>query len=592
MQKKYLFIFLSLFLYPSLFLFLLIFLPNFHHIAHANEEKATKPRSESSPSPISLHHVKLEKLRNKSDSLELKFYQVRNTDRPLSTYVEEFPLRVVEHEPISSRWMIEVTSTNEEDFYRQLENLGLENPRSRLFEFTANQKGKFLRRSRLEVRTLVDNGPSENRIDLVFMGDGYTEAEKEKFDQDMQRLIDDLFRSKTFSSYLPIFNVHTVFEPSNDSGIGRRYPKDTAYELYRSGNTLRAIFPGNERNIRDACYSAPGCDYPIVIANDDFYGGLGGEFAISTRSRTSGSLVLRHELGHNFGKVGEEYDGGSVFGANSSRNLRSLSWKHWLTSPETLTQPAKALFLDWPWKNLAEGDFVAEFYSPGNMASAEIKMSVSGIETAQTLDITLDDRRLEYESPNQADRTFVTTKFEEGFTKGRHEVVFSENVKDGNNWVSSLAIYEYGENYDFSEDTIGAYPVFSRSKRVIGYRPTHDVCLMRDMNSERFCVVCQENNWAKFFGRIQLIDEVTVVPTERGVTVSVHVLPLGQKRTFQSSVADYYEVRWFQNGVRVAELDDQFEVTLASGQGVKVQVSYFNSEIRKPLKTLQQTISL
>ena len=36
----------------------------------------------------------------------------------------------------------------------------------------------------------------------------------------------------------------------------------------------------------------------------------GGQFVIGTKSRTTGTVVLRHEMGHNFIDVGEEYDGG------------------------------------------------------------------------------------------------------------------------------------------------------------------------------------------------------------------------------------------------------------------------------------------
>jgi hypothetical protein len=49
-----------------------------------------------------------------------------------------------------------------------------------------------------------------------------------------------------------------------------------------------------------------GCDFPSIVGNDDFYGGLGGEFVIGTKSHTTGTIVLRHEMGHNFVNVGEE----------------------------------------------------------------------------------------------------------------------------------------------------------------------------------------------------------------------------------------------------------------------------------------------
>jgi hypothetical protein len=81
------------------------------------------------------------------------------------------------------------------------------------------------------------------------------------------------------------------------------------------------------------------CDFPSLIGNDDYYGGLGGEFTIATRSMHSGTVVLRHELGHNFISVGEEYDGGYVYsGCNAAQSLHNIKWKHWLTEPENLKE--------------------------------------------------------------------------------------------------------------------------------------------------------------------------------------------------------------------------------------------------------------
>ncbi|CAG7716672.1 unnamed protein product, partial [Allacma fusca] len=97
------------------------------------------------------------------------------------------------------------------------------------------------------------------------------------------------------------------------------------------------------------------CDYPSIIANDDFYGGLGGEFVISTRSNRTGTVVLRHEMGHNFGKVGEEYDYAifrQYFGVNSAKTVESLGWTHWL-SGKAREERAVYRILAYPWADLA-----------------------------------------------------------------------------------------------------------------------------------------------------------------------------------------------------------------------------------------------
>ncbi|TYZ63899.1 hypothetical protein PybrP1_009726, partial [[Pythium] brassicae (nom. inval.)] len=96
------------------------------------------------------------------------------------------------------------------------------------------------------IQKIVDSGDPKNRIDVVFMGDGYTAAEEAKFFADIQRLTNDMFTGDTFAQYLPLFNIWAAYLPN-------------------------------------------ACEFPSLIGNDDFYGGLGGEFVISTRSPTSGT---------------------------------------------------------------------------------------------------------------------------------------------------------------------------------------------------------------------------------------------------------------------------------------------------------------
>lgn len=87
-----------------------------------------------------------------------------------------------------------------------------------------------------EIVKLVDSGLPENRIDIVFMGDGYTQDERSKFMDDMTRMTDDMFTGSTFAPYLPLFNVWALFRPSTESGLGTfGKPKNTAFQLYRQG---------------------------------------------------------------------------------------------------------------------------------------------------------------------------------------------------------------------------------------------------------------------------------------------------------------------------------------------------------------------
>jgi hypothetical protein len=409
-----------------------------------------------------------------------------------------------------------------------------------------------------DARTLIRNGPSSSRIDLVFLGDGYTLAEKWKFFSDILTLVREMFGPSAFASYLPIFNVHAVFRPSEESGVGRGKPKKTAYGLYRLGETLRSILPTNYKAARESAAAAPDCDYPIIIANDPYYGGSGGEFAISTSSATSGTAVLRHELGHTIGKVGEEYDGGVYFGANFSPTLAVLPWTRWLTNPSALRpEPMADLYIGWPWHKLANGPFRADFLSPGGYSRRTIFYSVSGFgNPADSLTIDLDGISLPFTPPGHSDRVFNGVSLEGGFSPGSHTIRFAEGHADGDNWLCSLNIYEYGWDFHAEEGYIGAYPVFSTPDRLEGFRPTNESCLLRNMNYPLFCPVCRENLWLKMLEKISLIDDVDVVygPSSK-ISVTLNVPWLGQFRPAAEAInGERLEIRWFQEGAEVISL--------------------------------------
>lgn len=102
------------------------------------------------------------------------------------------------------------------------------------------------------VRVLQQSGPSKNRIDVVLMGDGYTEAQQEQCFADMTRLQQDMFADITFRSYLPVFNIWAICLASAESGIGvNSQPRDTIFKLYRDGTQLRGIYCGDTRAARE-----------------------------------------------------------------------------------------------------------------------------------------------------------------------------------------------------------------------------------------------------------------------------------------------------------------------------------------------------
>lgn len=442
-----------------------------------------------------------------------------------------------------------------------------------------------------EVKTLVAQGPSENRIDLTIVGDGYTELEKKRFFEDAKRLTDDMFVGQTFASYLPLFNVHAVFVPSKESGLTDVERKDTALGLYRSPQgSKRGILPGDRRAIERAISLAPDTDYPILVANDDFYGGLGGRYAITTRSENSGTMVLRHELGHNFGNVGEEYDGGQVYSGANHSSSKNLPWSHWIDG-EGKVHEAKALATGYPWENLNKGPIELAFKVPEGDARGPMQVGIDissvGWEGERDVEILINGTPQKYEGVFTEDRSFFRLKEAQSLPAGNHKLTIRELNSDGNNVVAAVRINAYPADYDFSRDTVGGFPTFNQQGRHVGYRPTHESCLMRDMRSTKFCSVDQENMWHQFLQRVDLVDEVKVTPIKGRDGEDEQIVSV------ETPNLEGLDIRWFGKEtkpdgtvqeVELKDLQGQKKWVAHKGEDAgdyRVEVRFATDEVRK-----------
>eukprot|EP00736_Rhodelphis_marinus_P014475 Rmarinus@m.7591 len=453
-----------------------------------------------------------------------------------------------------------------------------------------------------EVFEIVKSGDPANRIDVVFLGDGYTEDQREDFVTDMHRLKDDMWGDDTFATYLPVFNVWGVFRPSAESGIGvGGKPKDTAFGLYRDGTELRGIYCSKPMAARSACRStgSNACDFPSLIGNDEYYGGLGGEFAISTRSETSGTIVLRHEFGHNFGNVGEEYDGGSVYsGANAATTLEQAKskWGHWMSDVDNArAEDALIRVQDYAWYDLAQGPYEVEFESDGTYARYLLSFSASGVEYDDTLKVSVDGTPLTFTSLGNLDRGFHEYYVEETLSAGTHKLVFESGYPPASDMIRqlcSLTLIEYkGEpEFHFGSEYIGAYPTWNVYNRLVAYRSNNELCLMRNMTSTTFCDVCTENMWLQFFARMELIDDVVVAKDGDMAHVSVNVVPLGQFRPEdQRRQGEEVTIEWFHGGQKRLDLmnEQEWSLPLTEADGMwTVTVHFTTPEVREDPKGL------
>ena len=325
-------------------------------------------------------------------------------------------------------------------------------------------------------------------------------------------------------------------------------------------------------------------------------------------------------MGHNFGRVGEEYDGGQVYsGANSVRTLRGVSWKHWLstTDNEPLREEHQRIRVQsYPWYDLSQGPKTLGFDTDGTYVRWKLQITVSNMTSTSDLHVTLDGQTLEWNYNDQIDRSFYSwTEKETGgspLSKGSHVLRFESKAGLGQfRQLCSVILHEFKGPEDFHMDDdneeevhVGAYPTWN----IMGtksYRPTNDKCLMRNMQSTEFCPVCLENMWLKFFERVDMIDDIEIRESQVGqqVHVVVHVIPLGQFRATGQSYAkdndEHVAIRWFRNNELESDWNDQVQMTLpkASMEAHRweVEVEFQTPMVRKDTKKLltsRQSISI
>lgn len=170
------------------------------------------------------------------------------------------------------------------------------------------------------VETIIDNGPTWNRVDLVFVGDGYQESELDQYASDVACLMAGFFAEWPLDEYASFFNVHRVDVTSTDSGVDNEdylgQERDTALNMgfWRFGIERYLGWEpyGDIQLALNAADLAPDRDQVLALANTAKYGGAG--FSSEGVATASGHEELGwtselglHEIGHSLAELGDEY---------------------------------------------------------------------------------------------------------------------------------------------------------------------------------------------------------------------------------------------------------------------------------------------
>ncbi|GHT34187.1 hypothetical protein AGMMS49574_21220 [Bacteroidia bacterium] len=198
----------------------------------------------------------------------------------------------------------------------------------------------FIDRGKLKdnkITRIQYKGDPASKVDLVFLAEGYTADEQDKFIADARRFTESLFITPPYNSRKNDFNVWAVGLVSEESGTdvsGSGIYKNTALNSgYYTFGLDRYLTTPDIKSTRDAVWNVA-CDNIFILVNSDTYGGGGmyNFYAMGTADNKQTAVVFVHELGHSLAGLADEYFTSEVAYDEDFYNIKLEPWEPNITT--------------------------------------------------------------------------------------------------------------------------------------------------------------------------------------------------------------------------------------------------------------------
>jgi hypothetical protein len=198
-----------------------------------------------------------------------------------------------------------------------------------------------------QVDTLYKTGALDNRINVVILGDGFTQQELPKFATEAKKFADFFLGYDPYVHYRNYFNFFAIRTPSVESGVTN---PGTAPDAYKDqpvetkntffgcsfGTAIHRLVEVKKHDVLQNLLATqfPMYDLVVVLVNTPFYGGSGGSISVHTLHNQSNTIGV-HEIGHTFSHLNDEYWAGPGYGWEAANMTQESSavrvrWKNWL----------------------------------------------------------------------------------------------------------------------------------------------------------------------------------------------------------------------------------------------------------------------
>ena len=161
------------------------------------------------------------------------------------------------------------------------------------------------------VTPLLVSGAMEHKVDLLFVAEGYTAQQMDKFHRDCRKFMEYLFSMEPYKSRMDDFNVTAVdvISPEQgtdipDQGIWKHTALNSHFYTFYIDRYLTVT---DYKAIADNVAGVP-FDVIFIVVNEEKYGGgIYNSYALGTAGNELSYQVFVHEFGHSFASLGDEY---------------------------------------------------------------------------------------------------------------------------------------------------------------------------------------------------------------------------------------------------------------------------------------------
>jgi len=156
------------------------------------------------------------------------------------------------------------------------------------------------------------SGDPHKKVDVVILAEGYTAAQKQKFEKDLNRYTKIFLNQEPYKSNKDKFNIYGVFKASEESSIdepGANVYKNTVLNCnYYALGSERYILTEDNKTMRNLAANVP-YDAVYIMINNTRYGGGGiyNLYATFISDNQFSEYIFLHEFGHSFSGLADEY---------------------------------------------------------------------------------------------------------------------------------------------------------------------------------------------------------------------------------------------------------------------------------------------